>query len=549
MSSENRDRPRNPSASSPRSPELDRRLFLGGSAGLLSGAAFGGLFGAPALADPPAEPLETSPRLAQAFEVRSEAADRHRQRPAADQTPNGDEQALPDYLACFSKGLPHDDLGRVDPKAYEVLLAALASGRPEDFELVPLGGYSKLANPQAALGYELIGPDPAQLALPPAPRFASAAQAAEMVELYWRALLRDVPFERYGDHPGVRSAARELAALEGFTGPTRPQDLFRAGTPGALAGPHISQFLWTPIPYLPVWVEQAVRTAAPEIDYMTRYERHLGIQRGDLAGPTRFDGESRYLRNGRDLGEYVHRDFPYQAYLGACLYLLQINAPLDGGNPYKHSRTQGPFTTFGSPYALYLLAMVSHLSLKTAWYQKWHVHRRLRPEALGGRLDRHLAGLADFPLHPSLMTSEAVAETRERTGSALLPQAYPEGSPLHPSYPAAHAVTAGAAVTVLKALFDESYPLPDPVVATPDGRELRPYDGPSLTVGGELDKLAANVALGRDFAGVHYRSDSEAGMALGEELALAVLAEVRHTGNELFQGWSVRCFDGRRRQV
>src|SRR4051812_7614099 len=45
----------------------------------------------------------------------------------------------------------------------------------------------------------------------------------------------------------------------------------------------------------------------------------------------------------------------------------------------------------------------------------------------------------------------------------LLPQAYPEGCPLHPSYPAGHATIAGACVTILKAFFNENFVIPHPV--------------------------------------------------------------------------------------
>jgi hypothetical protein len=37
---------------------------------------------------------------------------------------------------------------------------------------------------------------------------------------------------------------------------------------------------------------------------------------------------------------------------------------------------------------------------------------------------------------------------------ALLPMAFQEGSPMHPSYGAGHATVAGACVTILKAFFD-----------------------------------------------------------------------------------------------
>lgn len=534
---------------------FSRRSLFAGTAGFLSAFAVGDpLRAASDAASPSTSPGTSSRRLDEAYRLRLQAAESMRTLPVAEQRANGDEQELPDYLASFTKALPHDGMGVVDPRAYEVLLAALEAGDPQAFEAVPLGGYARLANPQAALGYDLVGPDPSQLAAPPAPRFASAEAAAEMAELYWRALLRDVPFSAYGSDEQIAAACEDLSRMSGLRAPKRgdrvvPETLFRGSTQGDLGGPYVSQFLWQRIPYLPTWVEQEMRTAATGVDYLDRYERWLAIQDGALGGATRFAERPLYIRNGRDLGEYVHRDFSYQAYLGACLTLFQAGVPADGGNPYKHSRTQSPFSTYGPPYVLSLLATVAQLAFKVAWYQKWLVHRRLRPEEYAGRVANQVAGRASYPLHEELLASAALAATEKRQGNALLCTAYPEGCPIHPSYPAAHAVVAGACVTVLKAFFDESYAVAEPVEATPDGRALRPYRGAALSVGGELDKLAGNVTFGRDFAGVHYRSDGAAGLALGEEVALAALREARATGNELFTGFSVRRFDGHRVEV
>jgi hypothetical protein len=52
----------------------------------------------------------------------------------------------------------------------------------------------KLTNPQAGLAFDLEGPDAQAVTQPPAPRFDSKQAAAEMRELYWMALARDVPF-------------------------------------------------------------------------------------------------------------------------------------------------------------------------------------------------------------------------------------------------------------------------------------------------------------------------------------------------------------------
>ena len=97
---------------------------------------------------------------------------------------------------------------------------------------------------------------------------------------------------------------------------------------------------------------------------------------------------------------------------------------------------------------------------------------------------------------------------------------------------------------MLKALFNEAFVIPNPVVASDDGLSLLPYSGPPLTVGGELNKLAANVSLGRDAAGVHWRSDGIEGMRLGEAVALSILRDVATLYHEEFTGFTLTRFDG-----
>jgi hypothetical protein len=500
--------------------------------------------------------LPTSPpeRAERCYAVRLEAAEAQRRLKPPEPVANGDEESLPRRIACFTKCLPHDEFGEVDASAYTFLLAAIRSGRHEAFEQIPLGGYNKLGNPQAAYTFELVGCDSSQVAVAPAPRFGSAEQAAEAVELYWHALLRDVPFADYGTHSLVAEACADLSRLSDLRAPRQggkvtPAMLFRTDAERNLSGPYLSQFLAKPVPYLPIWVEQKGRTTVPGEDFLVGYRDWLAVQNGALAGVNRFVGEPLYIRNGRDLGEYVHRDFAYQPYLAAALMLLKWGAPADGGNPYKHSRTQGGFATFGPQYVLTLLATAAQLALHSTWYAKWAIHRRLRPEEFGGRVHNHLEGRAEYPLHRELLESAVVARLREQRRGWLLPQAYPEGCPIHPSYPAAHAVTAGACATVLKAFFDEAYVVPEPVEATPDGRSLLPWKGRPLTIGDELDKLAANIAIGRDFAGVHWRSDATEGLRLGEAVALDLLRERRLLPNETFTGFSLRRFDGARETV
>ena len=134
----------------------------------------------------------------------------------------------------------------------------------------------------------------------------------------------------------------------------------------------------------------------------------------------------------------------------------------------------------------------------------------------------------------------------DKHGTYLLPQAFPEGSPPHPAYGAGHATVAGACVTILKACFDESHPVPDPVVPNAHGTALEPYTGPgagALTVGGELNKVAGNTAIGRNMAGVHWRTDYSESLKLGEEIAIGCLEEQKEAYNE-DHSFTLTKFDG-----
>ena len=59
-----------------------------------------------------------------------------------------------------------------------------------------------------------------------------------------------------------------------------------------------------------------------------------------------------------------------------------------------------------------------------------------------------------------------------------MPQAFREGSPLHPSYGAGHATVAGACITILKAWFKDLKPIPGTIwESNHDGSELKEYKG------------------------------------------------------------------------
>jgi len=67
---------------------------------------------------------------------------------------------------------------------------------------------------------------------------------------------------------------------------------------------------------------------------------------------------------------------------------------------------------------------------------------------------------------------------------------------------------------------------PSPVEPDASGNILNPYVGPPLTLRGETNKLGSNIALGRDWASVHYRSDGHNGILQGEKIAKLILQDL-----------------------
>jgi hypothetical protein len=272
-----------------------------------------------------------------------------------------------------------------------------------------------------------------------------------------------------------------------------------------------------------------------------------------------WEAQRRFITTPRDLATYVHFDALYQAYLNACLILLGLEAKSFKGFPEPSlTGKRDAFATFGGPHVLSLVTEVATRCLKAVRRQKFSYHRRARPEAIGGRLtlsalnlgnklgpaaNAFAATLNELPAeliqavieHNQEQNSDMMRAMRkvfcpDDIGPAgwdvcnlLLPMAFPEGSPMHPAYGAGHATVAGGCVTMLKAFFEmyeDSNTGTLRSLQTQDGTTIRfvpdddganlipdPKGDTALTIQGELDKLAANIAIGRNMAGVHYYSD------------------------------------------
>jgi hypothetical protein len=488
-------------------------------------------------------------RARDAFEVRRDAAAAYLSQQRPDENTNGDEERYNDKRASFAKTLAHNDLGEPDPDNFAQFVKTLINGDPDAFAQLPRapGAQVKLNNPQASYAFELAGVDSHATRVQPPPAFASIEQARDLLEVYWQALTLDIPFVDYETDPLIAAAVADLNGLSGQTAPVDASTLFRGQAAGDTVGPYISQFLWQSIPYGIHTIDQRYRFPTRGQWFLRDYDAWLACQRGGkTTASLAFDADPRYISSFRELAEYVHQDFSFGPYLSAALTMLRFgDEALSPTNPYRGAANDFGDITFGNKNVLTLVAQAALLGQKGSWYHKWLVHRRARPEVIGGRIENQLAGKASYDLHPALLQSDAIARARQQSGTALLPLAYPEGSPTHPSFPSAHAANAGACSTILKAFFNEDFVVPAPLQASADGTKLDGWSGDPLTLGNEIDKLASNIAFGRDAAGVHFRTDSIQGLLVGESQAIGLLCDISHTYSERFDGFVLHTFDGR----
>ena len=275
------------------------------------------------------------------------------------------------------------------------------------------------------------------------------------------------------------------------------------------------------------------------------------------------------------------------------------------------------FATFGGPHVLSLVTEVATRCLKAVRRQKYNYHRRARPERLGALLTLDAGAVPEVEGQASLTTatSHRLSEIRTRlapllslvnqhnqsrrsdtsiradrppgkdSGAAgershadphllndaqqldpegwddyknlLLPMAFAEGSPMHPSYGAGHATVAGGCVTILKAFFNTvdshgksvAWPADLPVVEVESkGEKLRDIrsqltGSQPVTITGELNKLAANISIGRNMAGVHFYTDYYESLRMGERVSTGILLEQMTQMDEPVE-MSFESFDG-----
>jgi hypothetical protein len=359
-------------------------------------------------------------------------------------------------------------------------------------------------------------------------------------------MLRDVAFSDYATNATAIAAAAELGAQPDYRGPrgaggnVPPQYLFRGTFQGETVGPYMSQFMITPTGMGQQPVDMLCTTYLPGIDYMTDVATFLQVQNGQDTGLTnQVDPTRRYLHDWRGLGALTHVDVLYQEYFNALLMMSTLNVPVNPGNPYIGSKTQNGFCTFGGPDFAACIGEVAARALVKVWYQKWLVHLTHRPEWGGGLVHQTLIGQPRQAVpNSNVLNSQAVAQSFSKYGTYLLSQSFPEGSPAHPSYPTGHGTVGGACITILKFFFDGNHVIQNPMVPSSDGLSLSPYNGSDagqITVNSELNKLARNVSFGHGVgSGIHWRTDTDNSMLLGEAMAINFLQDKALTYHEKF---------------
>jgi hypothetical protein len=423
------------------------------------------------------------------------------------------------------------------------------------------------------------------------PKIGTQINKIDIFEVYFMAWLRDLPFFLYDKQNflsnKLNKAISYLNQLNGSNKefktnlyypqfPVTSNNLFRGRTNGDIIGPYVSQFLIydsylnynTSVPsnnyfkgFIPKLIDNSKKYFmynSPDSDYVINgigrgpygvsENEYLQIANGQpnlLYKPSNFKpftNVQRHILTGRDLASIVHADYPCELPLKALEILLSYKAKGISGIFTDSNIGKGitTFVQFSGPEIHNSLGQISKEALRVVCFFKYH-WMRLRPEEFAAKIN-YQSKNPDLNTDLKTFLNDALVQeilkeikTANNNESLHMPLVYPEGCPIHPSYPAGHAVIASACISYLKAMFDSnalfSSILP-PVEVYADitnkidfaNLETKLVNLPKevsdrMTIGGELDKLVSNIAFGRNIAGIHYRTDAEYSFMLGELVA------------------------------
>ena len=107
----------------------------------------------------------------------------------------------------------------------------------------------------------------------------------------------------------------EFRGPKEMDGTVSARGLFRGLTEGDRIGPYLSQFLMHPVPFGAQGFDQKIIMLKADVDFITNFHEFVGIQNGSNVSyaPSDFEAKPLFLRNGRDLSQYVHLDVLFYA--------------------------------------------------------------------------------------------------------------------------------------------------------------------------------------------------------------------------------------------
>ncbi|HET7435701.1 MAG TPA: vanadium-dependent haloperoxidase [Thermoanaerobaculia bacterium] len=213
------------------------------------------------------------------------------------------------------------------------------------------------------------------------------------------------------------------------------------------------------------------------------------------------------IRTGRGLARAVEAETPGLYHRNALNYLITMRH----WSPPRQALV----------WAALDIAIAS--ALQAAWYYKWlsprpQVSRRQRPIEY-----KKLNVLFDCPdeLNPAYNICPD-GRPKKKNGPC---EPNLSGTPRHPAYPSGHSTYSGAASEILEYFFGKQR-TPDEL---PHDERLGSHLGTTLKT--ELDYMADNIGMGRLWAGIHWRSDHEAGMKLGRTVGRMVIEQLQDMGS------------------
>lgn len=212
------------------------------------------------------------------------------------------------------------------------------------------------------------------------------------------------------------------------------------------------------------------------------------------------------IRTGRGMARAVESETPGLYHRNALNYLMMLRH----WSPPRQALV----------WAALDVAIAS--ALQAAWYYKWlsprpYTSRRQRPIEY-----KPLNVLFDCPdeLNPAY---NLCPDARPKDGKECVPN-NTSGTPRHPAYPSGHSTYSGAASLILEYFFGNDctpadLPHDDRVPVDPDSRLKE-----------EIRNMTDNIGMGRLWAGIHWRSDHEAGMKLGRTVGRMVIQQLLDMG-------------------